>query len=62
VLSIFTYGFDKSTQKFEKANIPIHTLTDYATLIDVAKDHDYIDEKDLETLADWRTKPETWPG
>ena len=62
VLSIFTYGFDKSTQKFEKANIPIHTLTDYATLIDVAKDHDYIVEKDLETLADWRTKPETWPG
>jgi orotate phosphoribosyltransferase len=62
VLSIFTYGFDKSTQKFEKANIPIHSLTDYATLIDVAKDHDYIDEKDLETLADWRTKPETWPG
>jgi len=62
VMSIFTYGFDKSIQRFDKANIPVYTLTDYSTLIGVAKDHKYIDEKDLETLAAWRKKPETWPG
>lgn len=61
IMSIFTYGFDKSVQRFEKANIPVHTLTDYTTLIKVAKDHDYIDEKDLKTLNNWRQKPETWP-
>ncbi len=62
VLSIFTYGFDKSIQRFEEAEVPIHTLTDYTTLIKVAKDHDYINESDLKTLAAWRKKPETWPN
>ena len=62
VLSIFTYGFDKSIQRFEEAKVPIHTLTDYTTLIKVAKDHDYINESDLKTLAAWRKKPETWPN
>lgn len=61
VLSIFTYGFDKSIQRFKKAGVPVHTLTDYNTLIEVAKDHHYVDEKDLETLAAWRENPETWP-
>lgn len=62
VLSIFTYGFDKSIQRFKEAEVPIHTLTDYTTLIEVAKDNDYVDESDLKTLAAWRKKPETWPN
>lgn len=61
VLSIFTYGFDKSIKRFEKANVPVHTLTDYTTLIEVAQDNDFVDKKDLETLSDWRKRPETWP-
>lgn len=61
VLSIFTYGFDKAVKRFEKAGVPLHSLTDYATLIEVAKDNNYVDEKDLETLSAWRKKPETWP-
>ncbi len=61
VLSIFTYGFDKSVKRFEEAGVPFHTLTNYATLIEVAKDNNYVDEKDLETLAAWRKKPDTWP-
>lgn len=62
VLSIFTYGFDKSVQRFKDADIPVYTLTDYSTLIEVAKNHEYVDEADLETLAQWRQKPETWPN
>lgn len=62
VLSIFTYGFDKSIRRFEEAKVPVHTLTDYTTLIEVAKDNDYVDESDLKTLAAWRKKPETWPN
>lgn len=61
VLSIFTYGFDKSIKRFKKADVPLHTLTDYTTLIKVAKDHNYVNEDDLETLAAWRKNPETWP-
>ena len=62
VFSIFTYGFDISVQKFDKTGIPLFTLTDYTTLIDIAKDHNYVDEKDLETLSNWRESPSTWPG
>lgn len=62
VLSIFTYGFDKALKKFSSADVPVHTLTDYATLIDVAEKNGYVDEKDLSTLSEWRKRPETWPN
>ncbi|SHF50256.1 orotate phosphoribosyltransferase [Fodinibius roseus] len=62
VLSIFTYGFDKAIQRFEDADIPIYTLTDYATLIRVASNNGYVSEQDLQTLAEWREQPETWPN
>lgn len=62
VISIFTYGFDKATNRFDEADVPLYTLTDYTTLIDVASRNDYVDENHLETLAEWRKKPETWPN
>ncbi len=62
VLSIFTYGFDKAVTRFEKANVPMFTLTDYSTLIEVASENDFVNKSDLETLAEWRKSPETWPN
>lgn len=62
VLSIFTYGFDKAMKRFEKVGVPFHTLTDYSTLIEIASDNGYVNEKDLQTLAEWRKSPETWPN
>jgi orotate phosphoribosyltransferase len=62
VFSIFTYGFDKAINRFQQVGIPIHTLTNYTTLIDVASKNGYVDESDLETLAEWRQTPETWPN
>lgn len=62
VLSIFTYGFDRAINRFQKADVPMHTLTNYTTLIDVASEHGYVDESDLDTLSEWRQTPETWPN
>jgi orotate phosphoribosyltransferase len=62
VLSIFTYGFDKATQKFEEKNIPIYSLTDYTTLISVALELGRIKDEDLQLLNAWRKTPETWPN
>lgn len=62
VLSIFTYGFDRAIKRFEKADVPMLALTDYATLIDVASENGFVDESDLETLAEWRKSPDTWPN
>lgn len=62
VLSIFTYGFDKANKKFKEANVPVYTLTDYTTLIDVALEIGAVKESDLKLLNDWRKSPETWPN
>lgn len=62
VLSIFTYGFDKAIKRFDKAGVPMATLTDYSTLIDVASENGYVNESDLETLSEWRKNPERWPN
>lgn len=62
VLSIFTYGFDKSNERFKDAEVPLYTLTDYTTLLDVAIRENYIEEDDLDLLSTWRAEPETWPA
>lgn len=61
VLTIFTYGFDKANERFEDAGIPVYSLTDYATLIEVALDKGYIKQADMELLNRWRANPERWP-
>jgi orotate phosphoribosyltransferase len=62
ILSIFTYGFDKANEKFTTKNLPVYTLTDYTTLIDVAVELGAVKESDLKLLNDWRKSPETWPN
>lgn len=62
VLSIFTYGFDKANEKFEKLNIPVYSLTDYNTLIEVAVEEELIKKEDLDLLNQWRENPEQWPN
>lgn len=61
VLSIFTYDFDKASKRFEDHGIPVYTLTDYKTLINVAVEKGIIDGDDLELLSSWRDHPEIWP-
>lgn len=62
VLSIFTYGFDKANEKFDKQLIPVYSLTDYNTLIDVAVEKGLIKKEDLDLLNQWRENPEQWPN
>ncbi|WP_249029935.1 orotate phosphoribosyltransferase [Tannockella kyphosi] len=57
LVAIFTYGLTKATTNFENANCAYATLTDYETLIDVAKDLDYIKEEDMNKLKSWKQNP-----
>lgn len=61
VLSIFTYDFDKATKRFTDIDIPIYTLTDYKTLVNVAVEKGVINGDDLDLLSSWRDHPEVWP-
>lgn len=61
VLSIFTYDFEKASKRFEEAGIPLYSLTDYKTLVNVAVEKGTIDGDDLELLSSWREHPDIWP-
>ncbi|MEP0005330.1 MAG: orotate phosphoribosyltransferase [Balneola sp.] len=61
VLSIFTYGFAKADERFQKVNVPVYSLTDYKTLINVAIEKGIVTGDDLDLLSSWRDNPDTWP-
>lgn len=57
LVAIFTYGLKKATTNFENANCKYATLTDYDTLIEVAKENQYIKDADMEKLKAWKKDP-----
>lgn len=61
VISIFTYDFDKASKRFTDIGVPVYTLTDYKTLVNVAVEKGIIDGDDLELLSSWRDHPDIWP-
>ncbi|MCE3259974.1 MAG: orotate phosphoribosyltransferase, partial [Bacteroidetes bacterium] len=60
--AIFTYGFDEAEQNFKKAKCVVKPLTTYDILINKALQKEYISEKDVESLKQWRLKPSEWKG
>lgn len=56
----FTYGFPVATEKFNKAEVKLVTLTNYEAILDEALRIEYIAEDDLETLQEWRKDPANW--
>lgn len=58
VVAVFTYGLFKAKENFN--HMPLFTLSDYETLIEVAKEENYIKESDLVTLKRWRQDPESY--
>ena len=60
MVAIFSYNFDIARRAFERKNCELHTLTNYNTLLKEAVESEYIDEKDVETLKQWRLMPDKW--
>jgi len=60
MVAIFTYGFENAIQNFADANVNLTCLSNYQILIKQAVDTNYITEKDLETLNNWRLNPSNW--
>jgi len=58
--AIFSYGFDKASNNFEKASLPFSTITEYHTLLDVALEKKYISTEEQKILAEWREDPVKW--
>ncbi len=60
MLALFTYGFDKAATAFSEAQVHLHTLCDYDTLLTVALQQKTIPETALTWLQEWRENPATW--
>lgn len=60
MVAIFTYGFDIAKENFKNANIELNTLADYNNLLELAVAKNYISDKELITLREWRESPSTW--
>lgn len=60
MVAIFTYGFDQARKNFLDHKCPLVTLSDYSALIEKARETNYVQEADLESLMEWRENPSTW--
>lgn len=60
VAAIFTYELAKGIDNFNQNNIKLVCLSNYTTLVNVAKETGYISEDDIDTLKKWRKNPSEW--
>ena len=60
MVSIFNYGFQQAKNAFEEYRIPLKSLTDYDSLIDLAIAKNTISESDQKQLLIWRSDPANW--
>jgi orotate phosphoribosyltransferase len=58
--SIFTYGFDEAAMAFAQEKVKLFSLTNYSILLDQALRSEYITDKDILSLNEWRKDPAAW--
>lgn len=54
VVAIFTYSFKQAEQAFVQASIPVHTLSHYQALLEVARSKNKLSEEQLRELQNWQ--------
>lgn len=60
MVSIFNYGFNIADEAFKKANVPFKSLTNYASMIELALEKGIVDPSTQDLLMQWRESPSTW--
>ena len=58
--AIFTYGFKTATDNFKASKCKLITLSNYELLIKQALQSNYITDKDLKSVQQWRENPAEW--
>ncbi|NCC98569.1 MAG: orotate phosphoribosyltransferase [Bacteroidia bacterium] len=62
MVAIFTYGFPLAQEQFKKAGVELTTLSNYEAVLKHALKTNYINNKDLAALQEWRKDPSVWQG
>lgn len=60
MLAIFTYGFESAAKRVADDGIELVTLTNYQALLEQALETEYVQEKHMQTLSEWRQDPAAW--
>lgn len=60
VVVIFDYQFSQAAKSLKRAKLPIITLTNFETMIDVADEKKLLSAADLDALQQWHSDPENW--
>lgn len=62
IVSIFTYGMQKSIDRLQQAKVPLHSLTDFDTILDVAAAQGMLTAAHIPQLKKFRDNPsdESW--
>jgi orotate phosphoribosyltransferase len=58
VLAIFTYQLARAIDAFADAQMPVHTLTNYTTLLEAAVELGKIQAEDIAVMQSWRANPQ----
>jgi len=60
MVAIFSYGFDVANDNFKNADITLHTLSNYESVLTEAAATNYISETEIDTLSQWNANPSVW--
>ncbi len=60
VVAIFTYDFEKAGKIFEEGGCKLLTITNFSTLVNVAKEDGILTDKELALVLDWNKNPQNW--
>ena len=62
MVALFTYGFPQAEEAFLQAGVTLNALSDYASLIEQARERGLVKENEINTLLKWRSDPAAWRG
>jgi orotate phosphoribosyltransferase len=60
MISIFTYGFPISYEKFNNNKVELYTLSSYDVLLEQALEIKYINNDEFKVLNEWKQNPSEW--
>lgn len=62
LLALFTYGFSDAEQRFKDAGIPFYTISNFATLCEVAVKEGFLPAEKLQPVLEFAKNPQGWRG
>ena len=60
VLAVISYGFAQACAAFDRAGLRLHTLTDFATILEQARQIGALDEAQITLVSRWMVDPYHW--